>query len=176
MSDLHRKVVSLYGRTGSSDDEDEIICQRWQTALRDIAAGTFKQTIIRFPVILNPDGPVSSAEDLQQLIELESVPETLETIVVTENGADTERPIRICHISNQERERLIEKANILYDYTASFLILFEEKERIPIRIESLKEGVLLQRKAVKGSGSDDQGRRGDRLEKGKRLRPGLLEG
>ncbi|KAL2165948.1 hypothetical protein VTG60DRAFT_3568 [Thermothelomyces hinnuleus] len=162
MSDLHRKVVSLYGRTGSFDDEeDEVIRQRWQAALRDIAAGTFKQTVIRFPVILNPDGPVSSAEDLQQLIELESVPETLETIVVRENGVDTERPVRICHVSDQERERLAEKANILYDYTTSFLVLFEEKKRIPIRIESLKEGVSLQRKGAKGSGSDDQGRRGD---------------
>ncbi|KAL2192796.1 hypothetical protein P885DRAFT_64643 [Corynascus similis CBS 632.67] len=75
-----------------TDDEDEIEwkAKGWQNALKDIAAGTFKAPIIRVPVILTPKGPVSSAEGLQQLAQMQSVPETLDATIIQENG-DQER-------------------------------------------------------------------------------------
>ncbi|KAK4247640.1 hypothetical protein C7999DRAFT_31940 [Corynascus novoguineensis] len=99
---------SYYSRTWpGTDDEDEIEwkAKRWQNARRNIAAGTFKKPIIRVPVILTPEGPVSSAEDLQQLAQMQSVPETLDTAIIQENGVPTSRPIKICHISRDEVDK-----------------------------------------------------------------------
>ncbi|KAL2017001.1 hypothetical protein VTK56DRAFT_2682 [Thermocarpiscus australiensis] len=150
MSALQRTLAKRKAMHALADqDSDDYSWQRerWEQARRDLAAGTFKSPDIRVPVILNPEGPISSAKELQQLAELESVPETLETIVIREDGISTARPVTICHVGLLEHKKIEEKANVVHDYTGRILILFQGKERYPTVIQSLKEGITLQGEA-----------------------------
>ena len=108
-----------------------------------MADGTFKIPEIRIPVIINPDGPVSSAKDLQQLAGMDSVPETLAATLIREHCVSTERPVTICYINYGEKARLEEKANIEYDATGKFMVRLGEQRRYAMVVLSLKEGVTL---------------------------------
>ncbi|KAK4234623.1 hypothetical protein C8A03DRAFT_18513 [Achaetomium macrosporum] len=116
---------------------------RWEAARRAMADGTFKTPEIRIPVIITPDGPVSSAKDLQQLAGMDSMPETLEATLIRDHWISTERPVTICYVNYGERARLEEKANIEYDPSGKFMVRFGEQKRYTMVVLSLKEGVTL---------------------------------
>lgn len=149
MSELQRALAKAQIRPSRKYDpyeEDDWSwkAERWADARRAIAAGTFyNPDATRVPVILTPDGPVSSAKKLQQLAELESVPETIETTLLKEDGTKTEKRVTISHISVEEQKKIQEKADIVRDTMGMFTVLFQEKERYAMVVKSLKEGVTL---------------------------------
>jgi hypothetical protein len=117
----------------------------WTQALRDLAAGTSKrQPEPRFPVILTPDGPVSSPAELQHLAELESLPQTMETSQVSWDVVEPKR-VTICHVSREERKRIEEKAETLLDKEESILVMFQGEKRSAILVTALKKGAELSR-------------------------------
>ncbi|KAK4038355.1 hypothetical protein C8A01DRAFT_17578 [Parachaetomium inaequale] len=122
------------------EDEDNKTWQRarWATARKAIADGTFEEPEIRFPVIIN--GPISSAKKLQRLAEMGSVPEALETTLVREKWISTTKPATICHVNFAERMKLEEKANVEYDVSGKFMVLFRGQRRHAMLVRSLKEG------------------------------------
>lgn len=136
---------------------DRVEGARWQNALKDIAAGTFKAPIIRVPVILTPEGPVFSAEDLQQLAQMQSVPETLDATIIQENGVPTSRPIKICHISRDEVDKLEEVPTLQKTIIRATLWFCFRIRRYAIVVRSLKEGVTLSRDG-NGNGNGNAGR------------------
>ncbi|KAL2146363.1 hypothetical protein VTI28DRAFT_4388 [Corynascus sepedonium] len=108
-----------------------------------IADGTFKDPEIRIPVIIIPDGPVSSAKALQQLAEMGSVPKTLDATLIRDHWVSTERPVTICYIDDEESEIIEGKANIEYDPSGKFMVRVEEQNKYAMVVLSLKEGVML---------------------------------
>ncbi|KAJ4288834.1 hypothetical protein N0V88_007163 [Collariella sp. IMI 366227] len=93
----------------------------WEQAPRDLAAGTFKTALPRrFPVILTPDGPVSSWDEV-------------------EIGRMT-----IGHISYEEGKKLWEKVEVVRDSMSSnHLVRFNGIARALIIVKALKDGVTL---------------------------------
>lgn len=110
-----------------------------------MADGTFKSTTeVRIPVVLSPDGPVSSPEDLQRLAGTESLPEVLETKLTTRDKSETGTvktvtDARICHVNYDERERLEQRAEVEYDATGKFAVIFRGQKRYPMVVKSLKK-------------------------------------
>ncbi|KAH6855004.1 hypothetical protein B0I37DRAFT_363671 [Chaetomium sp. MPI-CAGE-AT-0009] len=116
--------------------------KKWASYRKAMADGTFRELEVRIPVILNPDGPISSAEELQRVAETESVPEVLQTTLTTREGrARTTKPVTICHVNYDERERLEERADVEYNMTGKFVVMFRGQERCPMMVRSLKAGV-----------------------------------
>ncbi len=113
----------------------------WAQALRDLERGTFKrQPPPRFPVIITPDSPISSAEKLQQLTESESLPEVFETALLEWNDEDTGRRVTVGDVSREEIKRLEEKA-VVNDITEEIYVMFYGVTRTARLVKVLREGV-----------------------------------
>ncbi|KAL2148288.1 hypothetical protein VTH82DRAFT_2436 [Thermothelomyces myriococcoides] len=171
MSALQREMMakSLEGRRRGSDDEKQsIMGQKFAAYRRALAAGMVKERIIRIPVILHPDSPVS-AEELQQLAEQDSVPETIDTKVVEEGGVRTERPVKIALVTFEEHERLERKADVLGYIQSGTTVLVDGKERYATKIRSLKrDGVSLPEGASQDTACHDCGSGNESLVEGGR--------
>lgn len=154
--DLAKAQISSSGRSSDSD-HDDWRAKRWQAARQAMADGTYKVAPpSRFPVILTPGGPVSSAEQLQQLAEMESLPEVTETSQVDLDGAEIRR-VMICDASFEENKKMREKAEVLAGVTEHIFVLFNGNERYAMVVTRLKEGVTL----AGGDRTDESAKRGE---------------
>ncbi|KAH6628430.1 hypothetical protein F5144DRAFT_604603 [Chaetomium tenue] len=141
MSALQRAIAAK----ARQEEEDDKRAARWRAAHQAIADGTFKTREIRIPVVLNPDGPVSSPEDLQRITGADSLPEVLETTLTTTDRSKEEEPVRtvtkarICHVNYDEREKLEEKFEVEY-MTGKYAVIFRERKRYAMVVKSLKNG------------------------------------
>jgi hypothetical protein len=108
-----------------------------------IAEGTFEIPERRFPVLITPNGPVSSPEKLQRLAEMESVPEVLEATLIRENGNPTKKQVKICHVNYDEREKLGEKGEVEF-FRGKFMVMIRGERRYAVAVQPLKEGATLQ--------------------------------
>jgi hypothetical protein len=143
MSALQRELAK--SRMASSNNEDDNDNDSpWPAAVRrqaarDRAAGTFKTLPpARVPVILTPNGPISSAERLQELAELDSPPETIDTAQVRVDGTEIKK-VKICHVSSKEREKMEEKADVSSGIGDNVLVMFNGEERFAMVVNSLNE-------------------------------------
>ncbi|SPQ23847.1 b02f80e8-5820-4240-9f51-3986cd7e4032 [Thermothielavioides terrestris] len=93
----------------------------------------------RFPVLLTPDGPISSPGELQKLAETASLPEAVVTSQVDENGQEI-RKVTICQVNYDERKRIEEKADVGFGVAENFKVLFNGNVRQALVVKRLKEG------------------------------------
>jgi hypothetical protein len=112
---------------------------RWQAGRKAIADGTFETHERRFPVLITPDGPVSSPEKLQRLAEMESIPEALEATLIRENGNSTEKRVEICCVNYDGREKLEEKGNVEF-LSTKFMVMIRGERSYAMVVQSLKQG------------------------------------
>ncbi|KAK3297110.1 uncharacterized protein B0H64DRAFT_391364 [Chaetomium fimeti] len=145
MSALQRAIASKAQQ--EEEDDDAWRAARWAAARKAMADGTFKRTEVRIPVVLSPDGPVPSPEALQRLVGIESLPEVLETTLTTWDsskngglGGSTVTAARICHVNYSEKKRLENRAEVEYDATGKYEVIFRGKKRCPMVVKSLKKG------------------------------------
>ncbi len=103
-----------------------------------------KRPQVRFPVIITSDGPISSAARLQQLAELESLPETLETIQVDWWSEAEIKQVLIAHVSLAELERMEGKSRVSSGMSDRRCVLFQGKKRFAAVVQALNEGVTLE--------------------------------
>lgn len=115
----------------------------WKKAMADIQNGTWKaQPPIRHPILLTPDGPISSASKLQKLAETESLPEVTVTSQVDLDGREIGK-VAICDVSTDEWTRMQEKADVSPGVVEGIRIMFKGKRRLAGVVKALKEGVTL---------------------------------
>ena len=160
MSALQRAIAAKARQ--EEEDDNTWRAARWAAARQAMADGTFKTTEVRIPVVLSPDGPVSSPEDLQRLAGTESLPEVLETKLTTRDrtkkgAVKTVTDARICHVNYDERERLETRAEVEYDATGKFAVIFRGQKRYPMVVKSLKKS---------GSGNGAAGDKGTAADNG----------
>jgi hypothetical protein len=146
MSALQRELAKsklISSRTNEHSEKDDWRAERWKAARKAMADGTFKiPPPNRFPVILTPNGPVSSASQLLQLAELDSLPETIETTQIERDGTEI-GPVTICHVSFDEMRRMEKRAEVSDGITDGIYVIFRGKERYAAQVKALKEGVTL---------------------------------
>ncbi len=87
--------------------------------------------------MLEANGFLSTPEQLQQLAELASVPEVLETDSVDWRG-DKTGPATVCAITWDEKRRVEDKAEIQWGLGIDFLVLFEGEKRSPLLVRGPK--------------------------------------
>jgi hypothetical protein len=99
----------------------------------------------RIPVILAADSPVSSSEELQQLAEMSSLPETLEgdRLEGFGHGRKVVGTTKFYPISFDEMQRIHEKAEVLLGAEHAIWVIFKGELRFARVVKSLKEGVTL---------------------------------
>ncbi|KAK4102460.1 hypothetical protein N658DRAFT_506100 [Parathielavia hyrcaniae] len=106
--ELAKSKMATKQRIDSEADDFPWPPGAWAEAERYYASGEWKkQPPTRYPIILTPDGPVSSAAELQRLAELESLPETLETSQVEWDGTELSK-VTICYLTYAEKGKLKE--------------------------------------------------------------------
>jgi hypothetical protein len=144
MSALQRELAK--SRMASSNNEhDNDNDSPWSAAARrqavqDMEAGTFKTLLPGdFPVILTPDGPVSSAEELQQLAELDSLPETIDTIQIRPDGTELKR-VKICLVSFEDRKKMKEKADVSSGIGDNVIVVSQGEQRYAMVVNLLDKG------------------------------------
>jgi anti-sigma28 factor (negative regulator of flagellin synthesis) len=133
-SDIQKKMRQ------EEEDDRTWRAARWQAARKAIADGTFETPERRFPVLITPDGPVSSPEKLQRFAEMESIPEALEATLIRENGKPTEKQVTICHVNYHGREKLEEKSDVVF-LNGEFMVIIRGKRSYAMVVQSLKHGV-----------------------------------
>jgi hypothetical protein len=91
--------------------------------------------------VISPNSPVSSPEQLQKLAELESLPETIETVLVDDykiyKNQEEERVV-ICHVNWEEREKLEQKAEVLAEVRSGVTVMFRGGKRYAMVVKALK--------------------------------------
>ncbi len=141
--------TNYFDRGHDSDGEDPWFPGVWDKACDDIRAGTFKSGEEKlFPIVLEPDGPLSTPEQLQQLAELETVPEVIETARLDWNGAGV-GSATVCAVSRRDRRRMEEKVDIGLGFTLDFFVSFEGESRAVL--------LVLGPKAAVAAGPDELG-------------------
>ncbi len=118
----------------------------WQRAEAARANGTWKpRPPTRYPFLLTPEGPVSSAAQVQELAGMETAPEVIITRQVHGiTGADQGGPdVTVCDISREEWEQIEEKAAEFDTGGLNFVVLFHGKDRAVRSVSVLKEGIVL---------------------------------
>jgi hypothetical protein len=98
---------------------------------------------IPYPVILTPDGPISSASKLQELVEMESLPEAIVTSAVNWEGREIGK-VTICSLEMEGWARMLKKAIVACTPPESSFVIFEGKRRMAWTVTTLKEGVTLE--------------------------------
>ncbi|KAL2023356.1 hypothetical protein VTK56DRAFT_3094 [Thermocarpiscus australiensis] len=157
MSSLERAIVrSKFTRSREAKDRSQNDDPRpphiWKKAMEDLRAGTFKTRLLRYPVIIAPGSPVSSAEKLQQLAELDSLPEIMETKQIEEDG--TQRRVIISSINPKEKRKMEEKADVLTDGP---IVWFRDTKRFALVVKSLKQAWRWRRETRVGRTSGSEG-------------------
>lgn len=155
MSELERKLAKnkLASRPTEKDHDARPLSpwpkEVWEQAWKAMDAG-YKAPRSRFPVLLTPGGPISSAAQLQQLIEADSLPETIETSRVDYHTNEIGK-VRICHVSFEEKDKMEEKAEIS-DMIGrdTILVMFNGRRRVAMVVHALKQGVSVGLSTPKG--------------------------
>ena len=159
MSALQRKILRRNAADAAADAADALARRKreededagrspwsagaWKKATEDILNGTWKShPPIRHPVLLTPDGPISSASKLQKLAETESLPEVTVTIQVELDGQEIQK-VAICDVSTAEWKKMKEKADVSPGIVEGIRVMFKGKRRFAGVVHSLKEGVTL---------------------------------
>ena len=153
MSDLQREIA----KRKKAEDNVARICAikeskpypwppgAWKKASEDILNGTFKsQPTPRVPVLLDPNGPVSSPSQLQALAMAESLPEVMVTHLVNRDGQEVGSEVQICYLSLEEWETTEERAVVSRGIFGDRLVMSGGKPRAVAVVESLHEGVTLE--------------------------------
>ena len=97
----------------------------WQKASEAILNGTWKEPPPpRTPVILTPDGPISSSSQLQALAETELVPQVTVTTRVAYDGREIKKDVKICDVSWKEWKTMEQKAVIPNGIDEGRLVMF----------------------------------------------------
>ncbi|KAJ3521203.1 hypothetical protein NM208_g13402 [Fusarium decemcellulare] len=81
----------------------------------------------KFPILLSQDGPVSTPEQLQEILETPSPPEPIRTATIFEDEEFDEpsREVSVCSLSFEEREKLEKRAHI----QCGPAVWFQDKKR-----------------------------------------------
>ncbi len=133
----------------------------WQKASEAILNGTWKEKPPpREPILLTPDGPISSAAKLQKLAEMESLPEVIVTSQVDVYDRELKK-VTICDISYAEWERVQEKADVSIGIVEGIMVMFKGKRRWARIVKALKEGVVLEDEDEDQEGSVPERKAGD---------------
>ncbi|KAK4153475.1 hypothetical protein C8A00DRAFT_15312 [Chaetomidium leptoderma] len=99
---------------------------------------------LRYPVLLTPGGPISSASKLQKLAETESLPEAIETSQVDDDDSNREiKKVTICNVSHNELKKMMEKAELSHGMEENVTVVFNGAMRFAWAVKALKEGVTL---------------------------------
>lgn len=158
MSELERKLAKnkLASRKSEEDEDARPLSpwpkEVWEQAWKAMAAG-YKAPPHRFPVILSPDGPVSSAAQLQRLIEADSLPDTIQASQVDYDNNEIKK-VRICQVDYENKNKLKEKAEISEMIGRdTILVMFNGQRRIATVVHALKEGVSVEPTTSKGEAS-----------------------
>ncbi|KAF4471477.1 hypothetical protein FALBO_1600 [Fusarium albosuccineum] len=108
--------------------------ETWEAARKAHAAGIFSP-LPNYPIVVNNDGPVSTSEQLQEILEMASPPKLIQTTTVSKSEEHDEpgTGISICSISLDEREKLEERAKISRGPT----VWFEDQHRYSYRVVCL---------------------------------------
>lgn len=123
--------------------------------MQDIADGTyFIRDPPRFPLILTPDGPISSAKQLQQLLKLDSLPETIETSQIALEDDSEIRRVEICHVSYEEKDELEKLADVSPGIEDCVQVMFQGKPRWAMTVKSLNAGVRLDKEEAEPEKED----------------------
>ncbi|KAK3300626.1 uncharacterized protein B0H64DRAFT_381350 [Chaetomium fimeti] len=146
-----------------ADEEPEVYphpwtAEAWERAGQAVLSGNIPpEPVIRFPVVLTPDGPISSASKLQQLAETESLPEATVTSEVDIHDREISK-VTICSLEWDEWERMGEKAHVSYGIGGGgMLVIFEGRQRYAGIVTALKEGVTLEDEDDGGSAGESRG-------------------
>ena len=154
MSSLERKLakakvasrVDAESSAARSEVEEPELYYPWPreawVAAQQAYANGYRRPQIRFPVIITPDGPVSSPERLRQLAELDALPETIETTQIDWHDVEIKK-VLISHVSFSELGRVRAKAEVLLGIAEETCVLFRGKKRYAAVVKALNEGVTL---------------------------------
>ncbi|KAK4041126.1 hypothetical protein C8A01DRAFT_15105 [Parachaetomium inaequale] len=154
--ELAKSKIIPSRKNEDSDNDDDWRAERWKAAKKAMADGTFKDPPPnRFPVILTPNGPVSSASHLLQLAELDSLPETIETTQIEHDGTEV-GAVTICHVSFDEMRKLEERAEVSDGIADGIYVLFRGKRRYAATVKALKEGITLEEVGSEKSAAVDE--------------------
>ena len=133
----------------------------WQKATEAYLNGTWKsRPPRRQPVLITPDGPISSAAQLQKLAETESLPEVTVTSQVDLDDRELNK-VTICDLSTDEWERVEEKADVSIGIVEGIRVMFNGKRRFAGIVKALKEGVVLEDEDEDQEGSVPERKAGD---------------
>jgi hypothetical protein len=146
MSALERELAKSKLASRKSEDGDNARPpwpkEVWEQAWKAMDAG-YKRPPIRFPILLLPAGPISSAAQLQHLIEADSLPESIETSQLDYHDKEIKK-VRICHVSLEEMKKMEEKADVSEQIGVdTLLVMFDGRPRIARVVHALKEGVTV---------------------------------
>ncbi len=119
--------------------------EAWDAIRRQTIANGWKpRPETRYPVILTPDGPISSAAKLRQLAELETLPETIETAQVDWSDESEIKKVVISHVNYDGMEKMEAKAKVLSGLGEWTCVRFRGKKRFAATVLALNEGVTLE--------------------------------
>ncbi len=121
---FHKVLEARLAEADAGDDPNSWKVRRWAAAEEAMRNGTWKpKPPTRYPVILNPDGPISSASQLQTLAETEGVPNVTTTTRVARDGKDLGE-VTISDVSLDELEKMEEKAEVNDGIRDDILVIF----------------------------------------------------
>jgi hypothetical protein len=126
--------------------------EAWEKAREAALNDTEPRRVLNHPVILTPDGPISSASKLQQLAETATVPEAIVTSLVRRNGQEIGK-VTICSLDWEDWMTMHKKADLATSTAKGNLVIFEGKQRLAFIVTALKEGVTLEN----GKDGNDEG-------------------
>jgi hypothetical protein len=117
----------------------------WEEAERDLRAGTFKTIVPRMPIILAPESPISTPEQLQKLAELSSLPDVIDSDQLEGygRGKTVVRSVKFCPVSFAEFERMEAKAELVDGMVNAVYVMFDGAPRFAWIVKALREGVTL---------------------------------
>lgn len=116
------------------------IAARWEAGF---SSGQYRAPEIRRPVLIRPDGPVSSREQLQELVGGPDLPDISTTTMYEPAGFHRPGPkdgaipeeVQICDVNLEQVEKLEELAEVT-DFEDC--VLFKGDERFVIKVLSIK--------------------------------------
>lgn len=166
MSALQRQLGDQAVRRKTEEEESHYInCpgdypwspEAWKNSNDAILNGTWKPWVPRrYVILLTPDGPISSASQLQKLAETESLPEAMVTSQLTLDGQEIGK-VTICDVSMDEWDKITEKAHVAVGVASGVTVMYNGKGGYARIVKALKEGVTLEDENEEGSASGRPG-------------------